>query len=399
MKKKVVSAVASVAILSFAYGGAASASSYTVQKGDTLSHLAYKFQTNVLELKKLNNLPSDLIRINQVLQVDGDAVAPSTVPATTPSVYTVSRGDTLGAIAKQYGISLADLMKWNNLNTYLIFPGNQLKVSAGDVPTPTNTAAPVLSAQPVADTTSEYVIKNGDSLWKLAVQFGSTVNELKQWNNLSSDLIHVGQKLKVAGLAVPVVATPQPTVTNPTSTTTEYTIQSGDTVGRIAAQFDMTVSSLKKLNNLSSDLIYAGQKIHVAGLAVTTSTQPAAQSNLASTVIQEAKKLIGIPYVWGGSSSSGFDCSGFIYYVFNKAGFSTGRYNAEGFYSRSYDVDQPQPGDLVFFKNTYKKGISHIGIYIGDNQFINANDSGVTIDSLSTNTYFKQHFDSFKRFY
>lgn len=399
MKKKVVSAVASVAILSFAYGGAASASSYTVQKGDTLSHLAYKFQTNVLELQKLNNLPSDLIRINQVLQVDGDAVAPLTVPAATTSVYTVARGDTLGAIANQYGISLADLMKWNNLNTYLIFPGNQLKVSAGDVPTPTNTAAPVPSVQPVADTTSEYVIKNGDSLWKLAVQFGSTVNELKQWNNLSTDSIYVGQKLKVAGLTVPVVATPQPTVTTPTSTTTEYTIQSGDTVGRIAAQFDMTVSSLKKLNNLSSDLIYAGQKIHVAGLAVTTSTQPAAQSNLASTVIQEAKKLIGIPYVWGGSTSSGFDCSGFIYYVFNKAGFSTGRYNAEGFYSRSYDVDQPQPGDLVFFKNTYKKGISHIGIYIGDNQFINANDSGVTIDSLSTNTYFKQHFDSFKRFY
>lgn len=348
MKKKVVSAVATVAILSCSYAGAASASTYTVQKGDTLTYIARNYQTTVQGLITLNKLPSDFLRINQVLQVDSvtptEAVQPD-VPASTASVYTIVSGDTLSRIASQFKISLADLMSWNNLTSTLIFPGTQLKVSAETTATPTTSVT-----QPDSST-----------------------------------------------VTTPISAQPVTTPVSPSST--EYVIVSGDTLSRIAAQFDVTVSSIKKLNNLSSDLIYPGQTVKISGQAVPTTSTQTPVSSLASAVVQEAKKLMGIPYVWGGSKTSGFDCSGFIYYVFNKAGFSTSRYNAEGFYSRSHYVDQPQAGDLVFFENTYKQGISHVGIYLGNNQFIHADENrGIAITSLSSN-YFKTHFDGFKRFY
>jgi cell wall-associated NlpC family hydrolase len=156
-----------------------------------------------------------------------------------------------------------------------------------------------------------------------------------------------------------------------------YTVQHDDTT--IAKNIQSNVPDLK---NSEGD--------------VPANIQP---SSLSPIVIQEAKKVMGVPYVWGGTTENGFDCSGFVYYVFNKAGFSTSRYTAAGFYNRSYAVNQPQPGDLVFFINTYKEGISHVGIYLGNNQFIHADlKRGIAITSLS-NSYFKAHFGGFKRLY
>jgi cell wall-associated NlpC family hydrolase len=172
-------------------------------------------------------------------------------------------------------------------------------------------------------------------------------------------------------------------------------VKSGDTLGKIAGQYDMKVQQLMSLNNLTSTMIFAGQQLKVSGQV--TSAPPAAFDE--SQFVPIAKSLIGTPYVWGGSSLSGVDCSGLIYIVANKAGLSIGRYSAAGFYSRSYYVSTPKPGDLVFFENTYKSGISHVGIYIGDNQFIHADEKyGVKISNLSS-TYYTQHLDGFKRFY
>jgi peptidoglycan endopeptidase LytE len=134
--------------------------------------------------------------------------------------------------------------------------------------------------------------------------------------------------------------------------------------------------------------------------AAADQAEPTAESSAASVTLL-AKGLLGKPYVWGGSSPSpGFDCSGFIYYVYNQAGTKISRTSAAGYSDRSYEVDTPAPGDMVFFSNTYKAGISHVGIYIGNNQFIQAADEthGVIISSLSSN-YYHTHFDHFGRFY
>lgn len=101
-----------------------------------------------------------------------------------------------------------------------------------------------------------------------------------------------------------------------------------------------------------------------------------------ANVIETAKQYIGVPYVYGGSTPSGFDCSGFVSYVYRQHGVSLPRSSAAMF-GKGTRVTSLVAGDLVFF-NTNGRGVSHVGIYIGGNRFISAtSDRGVKIDSLS----------------
>lgn len=96
-----------------------------------------------------------------------------------------------------------------------------------------------------------------------------------------------------------------------------------------------------------------------------------------ATLITEAEKYLGYPYVWGGSSpETSFDCSGFVSYVLTNTGLcNTGRLGAQGLYNISTPVSAPQPGDLVFFVGTYDtSGISHVGIYVGDGMMLHCGD-------------------------
>jgi len=115
------------------------------------------------------------------------------------------------------------------------------------------------------------------------------------------------------------------------------------------------------------------------------------------TAIKEGKKVIGTKYKWGGTTKSGFDCSGFVNYAFKKAGKNLPRTTAD-LYKKGQKVSKSKlkKGDMVFFQ-TYKKGASHVGIYIGDNKFIHADSTkGVTITSLS-NSYWKSKYYNAKR--
>ena len=135
-----------------------------------------------------------------------------------------------------------------------------------------------------------------------------------------------------------------------------------------------------------------------AAVLRTSANYISAGSNRANAIISTAKTFIGVPYVWGGASPAGFDCSGFVQYVFGKHGLSLNR-TVVTQYKHGYSISKSnlQPGDLVFFQNTYTSGLSHIGIYIGNNQFIHASGSqGVTISSLS-NTYWASHYHSARR--
>ncbi|EJQ57365.1 NlpC/P60 family protein [Bacillus sp. FSL E2-8895] len=111
-------------------------------------------------------------------------------------------------------------------------------------------------------------------------------------------------------------------------------------------------------------------------------------------VIGKAQQYLGLPYVWGSASPSngGFDCSGFISYV-----FGVGRQDVAGYWNSVSKVSSPQPGDLVFFQGTYKAGPSHIGIYVGNDQMIHAGDKGIAYASLSS-SYNQKHFLGYGRF-
>ena len=119
------------------------------------------------------------------------------------------------------------------------------------------------------------------------------------------------------------------------------------------------------------------------------------ESNLANQIIANAKKHLGTPYVWGGTTPKGFDCSGLTQYVFKQSGISLPRTTTEQVKMGTYvSKSSLRPGDLVFLQNTYRQGVSHVGIYIGDGQIIHASSSkGVVISKLSS-SYYTQHYHS-----
>jgi len=349
-KKKVLFSVTAGAAIASTFMGAdeAEAASHKVKSGDSLWKIANTYNTTVADLKKLNNLSGDIIFPNQVLQTSSkkEEKPSSSSSSSKGDTYTVKSGDTLSGIASKYGVSYTDIMKWNNLTTTLIFPGNVLTVSekkSSGGSTPPKQDKPSSDPKPPANATT-YVVKSGDTLSHIARDYGVTVKDLQKWNNISSHIIHIGQKLTVKAGG------------------------KGDS-GSVVEE-------------------------------PVTSTPPTAHDGFdVDQLIKAAKNVVGTPYVWGGQTTSGFDCSGFIHFAYNQAGMKASRTSTDGYFNRSYYVDKPQVGDLVFFKGTYRAGISHMGIYIGNNEFIHAGSStGVTVTNLN-NSYWKQHFDSFKRFY
>ena len=118
-----------------------------------------------------------------------------------------------------------------------------------------------------------------------------------------------------------------------------------------------------------------------------------------AAMIKEAEKYLGYPYVWGGSSpSTSFDCSGFVCWVVNHSGWSVGRTSAQGLYNLCTPVSRSnaRPGDLVFFKGTYKtNGVSHVGIYVGNNRMLHCGDP-ISYTNINTQ-YWQSHFFTFGR--
>ena len=149
---------------------------YTVKSGDSLYSIAKAYNTTVSELKQLNNLPSTLLSIGQVLRL------PTTTTPPTNKTYTVKSGDSLYSIAKAYNTTVSELKQLNNLPSTLLSIGQVLRL-------PTTTTPP---------TNKTYTVKSGDSLYSIAKAYNTTVSELKQLNNLTSNLLSIGQVLKIS---------------------------------------------------------------------------------------------------------------------------------------------------------------------------------------------------------
>lgn len=140
--------------------------------------------------------------------------------------------------------------------------------------------------------------------------------------------------------------------------------------------------------------VSTGTAVSASALKNSSNYIASGSASKADAIIATAKKYIGVPYLWGGSTPKGFDCSGFVQYVFKAHGISLNR-TCETQYKHGTYVSKSnlKPGDLVFFQNTYKSGISHVGIYIGDGKFIHASSSkGVVISNLSSSYYVSHYY-------
>ncbi|MBK0292224.1 MULTISPECIES: LysM peptidoglycan-binding domain-containing protein [Priestia] len=198
--------------------------------------------------------------------------------------HKVKAGETLFSISQQHNVTVEDLKKWNGLSSTLIYANQTLQIGS------TSTDSSSSSTPTTTSSNHTYTVKSGDTLYRIAKNNGTSVQQLKEWNNLSSHLIYVNQVLKINGTGTVSSSTSAPVQekTNETqaspapSNSKSYKVQPGDTMWSVAQRHGISISQLKQWNNLSSNTIYINQVLQVGGQAAAqakpSTPSPAAPS-------------------------------------------------------------------------------------------------------------------------
>ena len=210
---------------------------YTVKSGDSLYSIASKNDLTVQELKNYNNLTSNVLQIGQILKIP--VVSTEEVPIGKYGEYVVKSGDSLYSIGRKYGYTPQQLIDYNNLDSTVLSVGQVLKI-------------PTVSSDLEQTNYIEYTVKSGDNLYSIGRKYGVSPQELINYNNLTSNLLSIGQTLKI------------PTSSSGTNTTyIEYTVKSGDNLYSIGRKHGYTAQELMNYNNLKSNLLSIGQTIRI----------------------------------------------------------------------------------------------------------------------------------------
>ena len=233
---------------------------YAVRPGETLAAVAHRYNVTPETLLELNSLPPGApVQGGQRL----------TVPATTKLAiyrhygggraggllepgsgrYRIASGDTLGGIARRFKTTVASLQRWNGLNSTRIRAGRYLIVDPA-----AGSGALAATAAGGAAPAGRYTVRSGDSLSKIGAKVGASVAQLKAWNRIPGTTIRVGQTLKVPAARQTSAAAPSAR----TPSSSHYRIRSGDSLSTIAVRFGVSVSDLRRWNNLRSSRIRAG---------------------------------------------------------------------------------------------------------------------------------------------
>ena len=362
-------------------------------------------------------------------------MAISTQTANADTV-TVKAGDTIWDFAQKYGVSVSDIEANNahvqkvNSSVDLIYAGQTLNISAGSTTAPVSSAAVATSTATASSASAlnsdgTYTVKSGDSISSIASKYGVSADVLVSNNNIdNSNLIYVGQVLNLSTTSIAAssaVASSAPAAESAAPVASSAVVES-DTAAESAApvESDSTVASSAVVeSDTSADTTATDSVSEAPASTYTESTSTADTTNYdtvavdnsssqtstttttntnsdlqSGSVVSLAVKLAnaGIPYVWGGSSLSGMDCSGLVAYVFQNAeGKSLAHYTVslESEVTQK-SVSDAQPGDLLFWGNhgsTY-----HVAIYIGNGQFVAAPEPGENVQVQSISSYFMPSF-------
>lgn len=335
--------------------------------------------------------------------------------------YTVVKNDTLWGLSKKYGVSVSDLKKANGISGHLIYVGQKLQIPTKS----TKTAKTSTSTSTVDTTSTTHTVVKGDTLWSLAKKYGVSVSALMKANNLSSSTILIGQSLNlrvgmttygVNGVTTGSSSTAasantasststtassqapkdkktatkaKSTTTNTSSnsnTSTSANTQSQSTASNSSVSTTTNTNTVASNANTTSSTNTAASSSQAVSQAPTASTSTTTASASASAITSYALTFLGVPYVWGGTTPSGFDCSGLVQYVYSHFGINLGRTTyTQQYAGTKISVASAQAGDLYFW-GSYGSAY-HVAIALGGGQYVMAPAPGQNVMTGSVSSY------------
>ena len=221
---------------------------YTVKVGDSLYKIAQKYGTTVKAIQDLNYLKSTNLSVGQVLRIPETYTKEEEMVLPDYINYTVKVGDSLYSIAKANNISVDTLMKDNALTTNDLKLGQNLKIRITESGVVEECFGPDYTPPITNSNTTNYTVKKGDSLYSIAKKFNTSVSTIQKLNNLTTTSLNIGKVLKIPNTS----SNQQPNT---------YVVKKGDSLYSIARQFGVTVDSIKRKNNLTSNLLTLGQRL------------------------------------------------------------------------------------------------------------------------------------------
>lgn len=261
---------------------------YKIRRGDTIGEIAERFGVSTAQLQKWNRLAGNRLTAGHTLKIYGKETAASLGDNTvktngTLNYYTIKSGQTLGQIAEMYNVSVANLKKWNKLNSNKIAAGKKLRIYSDENVKMASTASETRvknersakraaskessSSKKSAATAGEYVVKSGDTIGHIAEKYGVSAAEIRSWNNISGNRIDVGDVIKIGSAKAGKSAKTKETASVRASSSKSkasaksHTVKKGDSLYSIAQQYNMSVDELKKKNKISGTKLDIGQKI------------------------------------------------------------------------------------------------------------------------------------------
>ncbi len=394
---------------------------YVVKKGDSLGKIADRFGVSLSDLKSANGLLSNQVRTGMKLIIPDPSITMRVVRISTnvneDNSYVVRKGDTLGTIASKYNLAIKDLKDANGLRSNQLKAGMKLNIPGSQIP------MRVVKISPDANEDKSYTVRKGDTLGTIAGRHQVSLKDLKEANGLKSNQVRIGTRLTIPGSNLSRSAG---SGTQEIKRNGIHIVKKGDSIGVIAKRYRVSLNDLKKANGLKGNTIRAGQVLripsqangkgqlaiedikimneneHIKTLPKIETAQAQKGGNIdmdgyglsRDVIISIAKRFLGAPYKFGGESLiRGLDCSAFVNKVFSFFDVDLPRTAREIYkIGRSVKKGELSVGDLVFFR-TYASYPSHVGIYIGDSEFIHASSAAkrVRIDSINKSYYSRRY--------
>ncbi|MGT2925755.1 LysM peptidoglycan-binding domain-containing protein [Streptococcus cuniculipharyngis] len=231
---------------------------HQVLVGESVWSISRRYGISMQQLVAWNNISNNTIHAGQILQV----VPPLLVRGT--SSHTVQAGESVWSISRHYGISMEQLITWNGIRNNTVHPGERLQVTAPAI----------------------HTVQRGDTLWSISRRYGLTVEQLVAWNGIKGNLIRPNQSLRLS----PIVGL---TINSATLVPSHYTVRQGDSLWRIANKYGMSLTDLRQRTGVVGDLIYPGQVLNL------TISNPVNKSGERVHAVQRGDSLWGIANQYG----------------------------------------------------------------------------------------------------